>query len=269
MKTYILNLPSARERRAFQTHQAEQLGLAAVFIDAHTPADIPEAFFQAHAFAWERPLKITEVACFLSHHAVWQKIAADDAPALILEDDAILARNTPRLLKELQNLKNIDHVSLETRRRKKLLGQSFIACQDAQAVLHPLLQDRTGAAAYVLWPSGARQLLAKFQAVGMGLADAFISSTYTLQSWQTVPAFAIQADVAQDHGVVCPIAPHSLIAREKVPSPPTQHWTQGVRLKLRRLGSQMRLAWRFLSCMSRARRQMVGIDLPQFSKAPD
>lgn len=269
MKTYILNLPSALERRAFQAHQAEQLGLQAVFMNAQTPADIPEAVFQASAFSWERPLKITEVACFLSHHAVWQKIAADDAPALVLEDDAILARNTPELLRALQTLKHIDHVSLETRRRMKLLGKSTIACPTAHANLHPLLQDRTGAAAYVLWPSGARQLIAKYQAVGMGLADAFISSTYALQSWQTVPAFAIQADVAQDHGVVCPIPPQSLIAREKVPSPPTRHWTQGVQLKLRRLGSQMRLAWRFLSCMGRARRQMVGIDREQFSKAPD
>ena len=267
MKTYILNLPSAHERRAFQSRQAEQLGLHAVFIDACTPADIPQAVFQASAFSWERPIKITEVACFLSHHAIWEKIAVDDAPALILEDDAVLACNTPNLLKSLQTLKNIDHISLETRRRKKLLGPSSIACPDARAVLRPLLQDRTGAAAYVLWPSGARQLLAKFQSLGMGLADAFISSTYSLRSWQTVPAFAIQADVATVHGVACPIAPHSLIAREKVPSPPTRGWAQSIRLKLRRLSSQMRLAWRFISCMPRARRCMVDIDVQAFSKS--
>jgi glycosyl transferase family 25 len=264
MKTYILNLPSARERRNFQAQQAERLGLDALFIDAQTPADIPDAFFQAHAFSWERPIKITEVACFMSHHQVWQKIAASLEPALVLEDDAILAHNTPALLQWLCQCEGVEHVSLETRQRQKLLGRRFHAPAGLNARLHPLLQDRTGAAAYVLWPSGARVLLAKFEQQGMGLADAFISSTYQLQSWQTVPAFAIQADVAAAYGVACPIAPHSLIAREKVPSPPTRSGLHDLQLKWRRLRGQMRLAIRYLRCFWRARRQFVGIDPQRF-----
>ena len=265
MKTYILNLPSALERRNFQAQQAERLGLQALFIDAQTPADIPDEFFQAHAFSWERPIKITEVACFMSHHQVWQKIADSEEPALVLEDDAILAHNTPELLKVLGQLAAIDHVSLETRQRKKLLGRRYKAAKGLNARLHPLLQDRTGAAAYVLWPSGARLLLAKFEQQGMGLADAFISSTYQLKSWQTVPAFAIQADVASAYGVSCPIAPHSLIAREKVPSPPTRSGLHDLQLKWRRLRGQLRLGVRYLRCFWRARRQFVGVDPQQFS----
>ena len=264
MKTYILNLPSALERRKFQTQQALRLGLEAQFIDAQTPADIPDAFFQAHAFSWERPIKITEVACFMSHHQVWQQIADSHEPALVLEDDAILAHNTPNLLKHLEMLNGLDHVSLETRQRQKLLGRRSKAMPGLNARLHPLLQDRTGAAAYVLWPSGARILLAKFAQHGMGLADAFISSTYPLKSWQTVPAFAIQADMAVAYGVSCPIAPHSLIAREKVPSPPTRGGLHDLQLKWRRLRGQLRLAARYLGCFWRARRQFVGIDIQQF-----
>ena len=264
MKTYILNLPSALERRNFQTKQAQRLGLEALFIDAQTPADIPEAFFQAHAFSWERPIKITEVACFMSHHLVWQKIAGSKEPALVLDDDAILAHNTPKLLACLAQWEDVDHVSLETRQRQKLLGRRFKAMDRLNAHLHPLLQDRTGAAAYVLWPSGARALLAKFEQQGMGLADAFISSTYQLNSWQTVPAFAIQADVASAYGVSCPIAPQSLIAREKVPSPPTRSSLHDLQFKWRRLNAQLRLAARYLTCLWRARRQFVGIDPAQF-----
>ena len=264
MKTYILNLPSALERRNFQALQAERLGLDALFTDAKTPADIPDSFFQAHAFSWERPIKITEVACFMSHHQVWQQIAASHEPALVLEDDAILARNTPELLKVLSQLEDVDHVSLETRQRQKLLGRRFKSMAGMNARLHPLLQDRTGAAAYVLWPSGARLLLGKFEQQGMGLADAFISSTYALKSWQTVPAFAIQADMALAYGVSCPIAPHSLIAREKVPSPPTRNALHDLQLKWRRLRAQLRLAVRYLGCFWRARRQFVGIDKAQF-----
>lgn len=265
MKTYILNVPTALERRAFQQQQATQLGLEVLFINAQTPADISDELLQQHAFSWERPIKITEVACFLSHHAVWQHIACSDAPALILEDDAILARNTPQLLDWLEGLNNVDHVSLETRQRQKLLGQTTWDHPDLPDVhLRALLQDRTGAAAYVLWPSGARTLLKKFEQQGMGLADAFISSTYGLSSWQCVPAFAIQADVALAYGVACPIASHSLIAREKVPSPPLRNAAHGLQFKRRRLLAQLRLAARFLNHFWRARRQYVPIQRDQF-----
>ena len=264
VKTYILNLPSAQKRREFQIQQALNLELDAVFIDARTPADIPNEFFLAHAFSWERPLKVTEVACFMSHHAVWDILAKGDEPALILEDDAILASQSPALLNWLSGLDHLDHVSLETRQRKKLLGLRSIPNAEIQVSLQPLLQDRTGAAAYVLWPAGAQILLNKFMQQGMGLADAFISSTYQLKSWQTVPAMAIQADMATFYGVPCPIPSESLIAREKVPSPPTRGIRHDLKLKYRRLMSQSRLAVRFLSCFWRARRQYVGIDSQTF-----
>jgi glycosyl transferase family 25 len=264
VKTYILNLPSAQKRREFQIQQALNLELDAVFIDARTPADIPNEFFLAHAFSWERPLKVTEVACFMSHHSVWDILAKGDEPALILEDDAILASQLPALLKWLSGLNLLDHVSLESRQRKKLLGLRSIPNAELQVSLQPLLQDRTGAAAYVLWPAGARILLNKFMQQGMGLADAFISSTYQLRSWQTVPAMAIQADMATSYGLPCPMPSHSLIAREKVPSPPTRGFRHDLRLKYRRLMSQLRLAIRFLSYFWRARRQYVDIDSQTF-----
>ncbi len=264
MKTYILNLPSAQERRTYQLQQAQRLGLDAEIIAARSPADISEQFFRENAFSWERPIKITEVACFMSHHAAWEIIARSDAPALVLEDDALLASDTPALLNWLSALQEVDYVSLETRQRKKLLGTHSIAHADIQVSLHPLLQDRTGAAAYVLWPAGARILLQKFTQKGMGLADAFISSTYQLKSWQTVPAMAIQADMATAYGVACPINSNSLIAREKMPSPPTRGAWHDFQLKSRRVMAQLRMAARFLSCVWRARRQYVGIDPKAF-----
>ena len=264
MKTYILNLPSAQERRAYQAQQAQRLGLDAVFMTARTPADISEEFFLAHAFAWERPLKITEVACFMSHHAVWEIVAKGNEPALILEDDALLSNKTPELLQWLSGMTDLDHVSLETRRRKKLTGLQGVDNAALQVGLRPLYQDRTGAAAYVLWPAGARILLNKLTQQGMGLADAFISSTYALRSWQTVPATAIQADMAEAYGLPCPFPSHSLIAREKVPSPPTSGIVHDVRIKTRRLMSQLKLAGRFLTCFWHAQRRDVGIDATTF-----
>ena len=264
MKTYILNLPSANERRDFQLQQAEKLGLDAVLINAVTPKDIPAEQFQQQAFLWERPLKITEVACFLSHYGVWEIIGMGNEPALVLEDDALLAKNTPQLLKFLEEINHIDYVCLETRLRKKMIGSQSVACPDIDGSIHPLIQDRTGSAAYVLWPSAAKILVNKFHQNGMGPSDAFITSSYELKSWQTVPAFAIQADVAATYGVICPIAPDSLIAHKKVPSPPTRSTVHYLQFKWRRLCAQLRLAGRFLNYFWRARRQYVSIDSTQF-----
>ncbi|HXB47365.1 MAG TPA: glycosyltransferase family 25 protein [Streptosporangiaceae bacterium] len=48
---------------------------------------------------WCRPLKLGEIGCAISHWMCWQKAAKDGAdPALILEDDAVLADHCAELL---------------------------------------------------------------------------------------------------------------------------------------------------------------------------
>jgi glycosyl transferase family 25 len=83
--------------------------------------------------------------------------------------------------------------------------------------------NSAGAAAYVLWPSGARNLLAKFEQQGVALADAFINQTRTWDFFQLVPANAIQMNVAPEYGLPEHIHSASLIAREMHVSakPPT------------------------------------------------
>jgi glycosyl transferase, family 25 len=60
---------------------------------------------------WSRPLKLGEIGCAISHWMCWQHAAltAPDAPALILEDDAVLApRCDERLQSQLRQLAAVD-----------------------------------------------------------------------------------------------------------------------------------------------------------------
>jgi glycosyl transferase, family 25 len=59
---------------------------------------------------WNRPLKLGEIGCAVSHWMCWQKAAADGAnPALILEDDAVPAEHfVARLQSRLAQLSTID-----------------------------------------------------------------------------------------------------------------------------------------------------------------
>ena len=207
---YIITLASAAQRRAFQQEQAERLGFEPVWHPAVGVDDMSDAFFFQHAFSWQRPLKKTEVGCFMSHYQLWQRIAQSDGPAVVLEDDVILGGNWDEHIKLLCRHAKADFVCLEAW-GKKLLGQQQVI---GHIKLQKLLLNSAGAAAYVLWPSGAQRLVDRYQMNGAALTDAFINQTQGWSAWQLVPANVVQMNVAQEYGLVAPVDSGSLIARE-------------------------------------------------------
>jgi glycosyl transferase family 25 len=117
-----------------------------------------------------------------------------------VEDDALLSRCTPALLKSLSTKKNIDLINLENRGRKKFVSKSSesIVCNSK---LLRLYQDRTGAAGYILWPSGAKKLIQCEKRKGIALADAHITACNNLNSYQVEPSPIIQLDQCRYYNV--------------------------------------------------------------------
>lgn len=253
MKAYVISMTSATERRRFQQTQLTRLSIDYEICDAVTVKTISSNEIAKLRGNWERPMSNVEVACYLSHYRLWQRVFDEDKPALILEDDAILSDGITAFIAELADTP-FNHISLETRRRKKLLGKEPVA-QVGSVQLHRLYQDRTGAAAYLLSPMGARKLLARHKEFGAALADAQICRAYELESYQTVPALAVQADCAEHYGVEPPIATTSSIlnSRLEVDYDESEVW----RYKLRRVASQLRMGRRQLSLLGRAKRTYV------------
>jgi glycosyl transferase family 25 len=261
LKALLISLQTATERRAFQTAQAQARGLVLEVVPAVTPADLSQGDDLTWD-GWHRPLMPTEKACFLSHRAAWQRVQALGEPCLILEDDALLSRNLPGYLKAISQVAGLDHVSLEVRLRKKLLGP--LRHLVGGLGWAPLYQDRTGAAAYVLWPQGAQALLQQAKQEGPALADAFINDSRALRSAQAVPALAIQADVAHDYGVASALVTTSYIQAQGAKQGHAATGWSAWAYKRRRLGGQWALAVRFLAHMHHARRQSVALDLSGF-----
>jgi len=181
MDILIISLTNAEERRNFQQEQLSKLGLDFRFLDATSTNNIDKTTYKQHYKDWQRPLKETEVACYYSHRHAWDSVIQSNQPALILEDDALLSRCTPALLKSLSTKKNVDLINLENRGRKKFVSKSseFIVCNSK---LLRLYQDRTGAAGYILWPSGAKKLIQCEKRKGIALADAHITACNNLNS---------------------------------------------------------------------------------------
>ena len=191
MNIFVINLSGDVERRQFQKQQLSELGLDYKILNAISTDDINKETYKKHYFDWQRPLRNTEVACYFSHRAAWQKIINNNMPALILEDDALLSKCVPELLKSFSNKKNVDFINLEIASRKKFISKigENIVCNSK---LFRLYQDRNGAAGYILWPSGAKKLLQHELENGMALADAQIASCNTLLRYQIEPAAIIQ-----------------------------------------------------------------------------
>ena len=158
MQIFVINLASAKERSRLQKEQLNKLDLKYDIINALSIDDISKETYKKHYFDWQRPLRKTEVACYFSHKSAWNKVINSKKPALILEDDVILSKSLPELLENLNVIKNIDLVNLENRSRKKFVSRSYMKIECNSKLLR-LYQDRTGAAGYILWPSGANKLI--------------------------------------------------------------------------------------------------------------
>jgi glycosyl transferase, family 25 len=255
----VINLDHSPDRLAFQQQQLAKLNLPMQRLMAIRSTEIAYSDYETLANGWERKMSSAEVACFLSHKAAWQYVVDSNKPWLIMEDDALLSRSVPEILHELINQKDkIDYVTLETRYRRKWLDKKSIHLV-GEYQLRRLYQDRSGAAAYVLFPSGAKKLLNKAQRCAPALADAFLCCSYELNSWQVYPAAAIQLDQCSNYDLdfanpfistITPLNYSRIEANNCV-----DYW----RFKVRRVAAQLRMGLRQLSVCRCAERVMVPI----------
>jgi glycosyl transferase, family 25 len=265
MKVYLISLKTAVERREFQQRQLSKLGLEFELFDALTPSTSAELTTGIKADGWERPLMPTELACFFSHYLVWHKILERNETALILEDDVILSRNLPTFLNGVADLKNIDHITLEARLRKKMIATDRSTL--GRLGVAELLQDRTGAAAYILHPSGAEKLINTTAKCGAALADAFIANNHRIRSLQAIPALALQADVAGAYGILTELQTISYIQLNDKKLNYASSGLQRLRFKSRRILGQLRLASRYIFNSMRGKRIFVEPDAAGFNRA--
>lgn len=246
MDALIINLKRSEERMAFQASQLEQQGISFQRVEAIDANALDEATYQANAFHWERPLRQTEVACCLSHAKAWKVVLTSNKPHLILEDDALLSFKTAAILQALESHKDYDCVNLETRKRRKFVSKKKSPLLE-HFKLSKLIQDKCGAAAYVLWPSGAQLLLDWLEKKGAGLADAIISLGPRLRHGQMEPAAAIQLDCCDYYGIVCPLETSTQIDHKEKPKA-----TNPLPFRRRRILAQLKRAKRQVCALSYA-----------------
>lgn len=103
MRTYIINLEEAQERRASMLSQIEKSGLQYEFIPAVDgrvlPVNLLSLLKKGHSYA----VTPGEVGCSLSHLTIYKALAAsEDDYALVLEDDILLPDDISKFIKEME-----------------------------------------------------------------------------------------------------------------------------------------------------------------------
>ena len=107
MKTFVISLKDASERRKFMKDQLETLGIEFDFLDAFYGADYyndEKYFAREPSLKYEKRLmKPGEIGCALSHQAIYRKMVDENIPyALIFEDDAVISPDILKVLPELE-----------------------------------------------------------------------------------------------------------------------------------------------------------------------
>jgi glycosyl transferase family 25 len=251
MKALVINLDGEAGRLAFQLDQAQRLGLRLERLPAADARHLDPPSGDGYWRRWQRPLREAEKATLLSHRRAWGRIAGGAEPVLVLEDDAWLLPGASSFLDAAARLSGIEHLSLETRGRRKLLGPAHPGLPG----IRRLWLDRSGAAAYLLWPRGAARLLGRADRVA-GLADAVPVEAPGLLRWQADPALAIQIDMAPRYGLVPPIPVSSAISSEARPP------RGDLRFRARRAWAQAAMGATGL------RRRLAGAELREVRPAP-
>ena len=240
MNALVINLKSSTERLEFQKTQLDSLKINFGVIEAVEASQLDENFYQEQSMSWERPLRRSELACCLSHLSAWDRVIKENKPYLILEDDAILHKDSLFALNALKNQENYDCVNFETRNRKKIISKTKIPLFETYTT-SKIIHHKSGAAAYLLWPNGAKILSEYYKKNGAALADSILANCEHFKHFQIEPALAIQIDCCADYNILPPIETASNISQQPKPTPNNQFI-----FLYRRLKAQVKISFKHL-----------------------
>ncbi|MGP5406372.1 glycosyltransferase family 25 protein [Psychrobacter celer] len=161
MKSIVISLKSAIDRRQHITQEFQNHRIDFEFFDALTP-DI------AASYAKNLPINLKnssltggELACMMSHVSVWQKIIDEQIPYLaIFEDDVYLGEDAEFLLNSSDWINPEWHiVKIEAFTKKVFVSSNRYPIESTNRYITQLKGENLGTAGYILSLQGAQKYL--------------------------------------------------------------------------------------------------------------
>ena len=266
MKILLINLDKSTDRLEQQKNQFNELGLEFERLPAVSIHDFSDDEYKKMAFNGQRPMKQSELACFLSHKKAWEYVVEQNQPCVVLEDDAVLVKDFKNILEDLEKITDIDYVNLEVHGRKKTVAkQSTYSIANNSYDLLEIYVDRSGTGGYVLYPAGAKILLTFMNKRAIGLSDEFIHSCYALKAFQIEPAALLQSDKCPEYAVSCDCIHGSVIGQVKNKSSFALAKSELFAFKMRRIKTQICLGLRQLQCLGKGVKREIQVNPSKFN----
>ena len=166
LKNYVISLTSAQDRRAHITEQFNSKNIEFNFFDAVTPNNIENVTRELNFELSNNILSKNELACFLSHFSLWNKIVNENIGYMaIFEDDIYLSDKSEKFLNTIDWIdgdiikieKVYKTVLLKNRKEKNIDGLEYV-----QGFL---MKGHMGAGGYILSLNAAKKLIEYVQSL--------------------------------------------------------------------------------------------------------
>ena len=216
MQALVINMKESHDRWDFMVEQLKPLGIHYSKLEAFDLACLNQNVLERYQQSWERPLRKAEVGCFLSHKLAWQKVVKENKPSLVLEDDVIISKDIVDVLNYFYQTNDYGLINFETTHRLKLIGNSKVRINHKYS-LRRLYHNKTGSAAYIIWPSMAKKLLSKYSGQKAALADAALyTNFFKFKQFQLYPAPIVQLQYAEYFNLEHAFCSKSIISHSNV-----------------------------------------------------
>jgi len=208
MKNFVISLKSAIERREHINNEFGKHNVNFAFFDALTP-ETAKIYIQKYNLPFQLEsmhLTSVEMACMMSHIAVWKKAIDENIPYItVFEDDIYLGVDSEHFLSNSKWIKpNWNIIKIETVYNKVLLNQKRYHNLPKERQLIPLKDKHLGAGAYTLSLQGIKDLFDYSLQREMLPIDETIFRDYILDNhepvYQMVPALCVQDIIISKRG---------------------------------------------------------------------
>lgn len=200
LANYIISLASSVDRRKHIDEQFSKEDIRYHFFDAVTPQSSNEVAKKLKINTENADLTAGEIACFLSHISLWQKMLDDGLDYIaIFEDDVYLGENIASFLSQDNWIPKDTHIiKLEMFDKNILMGFAVKILKKGRR-LKQLYGCHLGGAGYILSAQAARLLLEYVRenqpiiAVDHVIFEDIVEKQI-LPVYQLLPALCIQSD---------------------------------------------------------------------------
>ncbi len=191
---FYINLDRVPERKAFMEAQFAYAGLAGAQRFSATDAQRPEAlehngYVPGTGSRWG--LKLSEIACFESHRAVWKATVDQGLKSVaIFEDDVEISAQASAVISALlEQESDYDFVKLDYSPKSLRFGPET---ELAGVPVRPMLEMAPSAAAYILSQDACRKLLSWSEQYSDHLDDFVSIPRPDWRMYQCFPAVGVQ-----------------------------------------------------------------------------